>query len=125
MALLIKYRNEPPQRFCEVELNSGERVALKVDADGVVIERLGHPEASRNILFRGGPDEIAEICGALVSRTLASKASEGRMTPLDIVLAAVVALGSAAKVRKVFREVSHIISGHRTMAVDRQRRQID
>jgi hypothetical protein len=118
MALLIKYRNEPPQRFCEVELNSGERVALKVDADGVVIERLGHPEAPRNTLFRGGPDEIAEICGALVSRTLASKASGGRMTPLDIILAAVVALGSAARVRKAFREVSHIIAGHRATPAD-------
>jgi hypothetical protein len=118
MALLIKYRNEPPQRFCEVELKSGEQLALKVDADGVVIERLGHSGTSRNILFRGSPDAIAEICGALVSKTLASEANGVRMTPLDIILAAVVALGSAAKVRKAFREVSHIISEHRTTAVD-------
>jgi hypothetical protein len=119
MALLIKYRNEPPQRFCEVELKSGERVALKVDADGVVIERVGLSGTSRNVLFKGGPDAVAEICGALVSKTLASEASGGRMTPLDIVLAAVVALGSAAKVRKAFREVSNIISGHRKTTLDK------
>src|SRR5260221_7076631 len=119
MALLIKYRNEPPQRFGEVELKSGERVALKVDAEGVVIECVGRPGASRNVLFSGGPDAIAEICGALVSKTLASEASAVRMTPLDIILAAVVALGSAEKVRKAFREVSNIIFAHRKTTLDK------
>jgi len=119
MALLIKYRNERPRHFCEVELRSGERVAVTVDGDGIIIERHGSSDTSHNTLFRGGPDAIAEICGALVSNAAASNASRGRMTPLDIILAAVVALGSAAKVRKAFREASAIIAEHRKKKMTR------
>jgi hypothetical protein len=92
---------------------------LKVDADGVVIECVNSPGTSGNVLFRGGPDAIAEICGALVSKTLASEASAARMTPLAIILAAVIALGSAEKVRKAFCEVSNIISTHQKTMVDK------
>jgi hypothetical protein len=110
MTTLIKYQNDPHHRACEVALDSGERVLLMVDRTGVVIERAPAPGIPGVVLFRGKPEVAAEICASLTTAHSAS----GK-TPMDIILAAMVGLGSAAKIRTAFRRAALLISDARQL----------
>ena len=52
MSVVIAYRNEPHQKFCQVMLDSGEQVMLRIDPSGLTIERLISARAPGAILFR-------------------------------------------------------------------------
>lgn len=108
MTTLIRYQNDRHRRACEVALDSGERVLLMVDRTGVVIERAPVPGIPGAILFRGNPDVAAEICASLTTANSASGKA-----PMDIILAAVVGLGSAAKIRSAFRRAASLVSDAR------------
>lgn len=108
MTTLIRYQNDHHRRACEVALDSGERVMVMVDRTGIVIERAPAPGIPRAVLFRGKPDVAAEICASLTTATSASKKA-----PMDIILAAVVGLGSAAKIRTAFRRAALLVSDAR------------
>ena len=103
MTVLITYRNEPAGRFCEVALDNGERICIAVDHTGVIIERASGLRGSRAVLFRGTADLTADICAAL---TLGTSAAD--TAPMDIILATVVELGSAAKIETVFWTASQL-----------------
>lgn len=108
MTTLIKYRNDIAHGSCEVALDSGERILVHADRNGTLIERCALPGIPKAVLYRGMPDVVAEICAALAPAT-----PPLRTTPLDIILAAVIGLGSAAKIRKAFRDASTLISDDR------------
>lgn len=103
MTTLITYRNQPTGRFCEVAVDNGERICISVDHTGVVIERSPDVLVPAAVLFRGTADLAADICAALA---LGSSAAD--TAPMDIILGTVVALGSAAKVEKVFWAASQL-----------------
>jgi hypothetical protein len=103
MTTLITYRNQPTGRFCEVALDNGERICITVDHTGVVIERPADDRFSRAELFRGTPDLASDICAALAH---GSSVTDG--APMDIMLAMVIQLGSAAKVEEAFWTASQM-----------------
>jgi hypothetical protein len=108
MTTLIRYQNDHHHRACEVALDSGERVLLMVDRTGVVIERAPVAGIPGAVLFRGKPDVAAEICASLTTADSASGKA-----PMDIILAAMVGLGSAAKIRTAFRRAALLVSDAR------------
>jgi len=101
MATVITYRNDDSRPYAELALDSGERVLLTLDHGGALIERLAGRGRPAEVLFRGTPALVAQICGGLMDRKPAEQS-----TPLDILLAAILQLGSAAAVRDAFRDVA-------------------
>jgi len=101
MPTLLAYRNDREKRFCEIVFDDGERIAVEVAANGLAIDLLADGGRPGETLFRASPAIASRICAALTY-----PASAGEMTPLDIVVAAVTALGSAEKVGRAFRDAA-------------------
>ena len=89
---ILVYRNEGDRPFCEIALNSGERVQLQLDKAGLVITR-----DARDVLFKGDADLVTDICMAFVGKEPAS-----RKTALDLLSSIVTQLPSADHVREAF-----------------------
>jgi len=101
VSAVIAYRNEPHQKFCQVMLDGGEQVMLRIDPTGFTIERLISARAPGAVLFHADRDRAAAIAKALASAGLME-----RDKVLDILVAAVVKLGSAEKTSAAFRAAS-------------------
>lgn len=105
MATVIAFRNEPHRRFFQVVLDSAETVILRLDADGILIERLDGKAGVATVLFRGGADQAARIAHGLLGGKQARPEAA-----LDVFLAAVVNLRSAENVRRAFAAAVAAIS---------------
>ncbi len=101
MPTLLAYRNDLENPFCEIAFDNGERITVRLAADGITIDRLAGDGRSVEALFRATPEIAARICAALIH-----PAPAGQTTPLDILLAAVTALGSPGKVARAFRDAA-------------------
>ncbi|MCC7048893.1 MAG: hypothetical protein IT562_19420 [Alphaproteobacteria bacterium] len=101
MSAVIAYRNEPHQKFYQVMLDSGEQVMLRIDPTGLTIERLISAKAPGAMLFHADADR-----GASIAKALATAGLMKRDKVLDILVAAVVKLGSAEKIGAAFRAAS-------------------
>ena len=101
MSAVISYRNEPHQKYCQVVLDSGEQVMLRLDETGLTIERLLSATAPGAVLFRADADRATSIVKAL------SKAGRGNTDKvLDVLVATAVQLGSAARIKAAFQAAS-------------------
>jgi hypothetical protein len=101
MTTLLRYRGYGGEPCCEVSLESGEHVLIAVDAAGVTIRRLARGDMAEEMLFRGAPSVVADICLALLDGRPASAASV-----LDIFLAVVSQFQSATDIRAAFAEAT-------------------
>jgi hypothetical protein len=84
-----------------VALPNSDRVLLTLDRDGLAITWVAQPGRHAEVLFQVDPNVVSRICAGLYSLETTLKP-----TPLRILVAAVVLLGSAEDVRTAFREVA-------------------
>ena len=98
MSAVIAYRNEPHQKFCQVVLESGEQIVVRIDETGLAIERLMNAVAPGTVLFRADAERATSIALAL---TRAGKADANKV--LDILVAVATNLGSAEKIKAAFQ----------------------
>lgn len=101
MSAVVAYRNEPHQKFCQVVLESGEQVVVRIDETGLTIERLMNDKAPGAVLFRADAERATSIALAL---TRAGKADPDKV--LDILVAVATNLGSADKIKAAFHAAS-------------------
>lgn len=88
---ILLFRDEGDRPHCEIALANGDRVALALGIDGLMVTRRAE------LLFRASPKTVAAICAALMGPKRETGAS-----PLRILAAAVQRIGSAAEVRAAF-----------------------
>jgi hypothetical protein len=98
VAHFLAYVKDGQRPFCDVMLDSGERVQVTLDRGGATIERLAGGGV-RELLFRGSPETMARIC-------IAFQQPGSSRAPLEVIAALVVGLGSAEKVRAAFRSAA-------------------
>ncbi len=97
MSTIVTYRNEPHQKYCQVALDNGEQVTLRLDPSGMTIELLAGSSGPGAVLFHADAERATSIVKSL--------AEEGASDParvLDLLLAAIMELGSAAKIKAGF-----------------------
>ncbi len=104
MSAVIAYRNEPHQKFCQVMLESGEQVVVRIDEAGLSIERLMNAAAPGAMLFKADAERATAIALAL---TRAGKADRDKV--LDILVAVATNLGSAEKIKATFQAASRAV----------------
>ena len=97
MATVLTYRNDGDLPYCEVALDGGDRVVLRLDRGGAVIERQASGATPAEVLFHGDAGLVEDICVAL-----RDPASRGKTTPLDLLLSVVTQLRSAEDIRNAF-----------------------
>jgi hypothetical protein len=97
MATILAYRRDGRRPYCELVLDSGERILVSLDASGASIERMAGPGVSHALLFRASPDTVAWICA-----TLQQDRQGGLAEPLDLLVKLVLAMRSAEHVRAAF-----------------------
>jgi hypothetical protein len=96
---IISYADDKGHPRAEVVLPNSDRVLLTLDRDGLAITQLAG--AGRLVvLFQANPNLASRICAGLFSLKATPKP-----TPLRILVAAVLQLGSAEQVRNAFRDV--------------------
>ena len=98
MATVLTYRNDGDKPFCEIALDDGAHVQLKLDPRGLVIERQAVGGRGAEVLFTWDADLVTDMCVALLGKTAASKSST-----LDVLISVVTQLPSAAHVRDAFQ----------------------
>jgi hypothetical protein len=97
---VVSYAEDQGQPRAEIALPNRDHVLLTLDRDGLAITRLAGPGRLAEVLFQADTNVVSRICAGLYSLETTSKP-----TPLRILVAAVVQLGSAKNVRNAFREV--------------------
>src|SRR4051794_2274755 len=95
---VISYVENKGRPWAEVALTNRDRVLLTLDRDGVVIARLAGRGHLAEVLFQADPNLVSRMCAGLFGLETTPKP-----TPLRILVAAVVQLGSAEEVRNAFR----------------------
>jgi len=101
MATLLRYRSYGDQPFCEVALQNGDRVLIRVEAGGVIIKREARPDTPEEIVFLGSVHLATDICLAMLDGKPASET-----TVLDVFLSVVNQFRTADDVRAAFAKVS-------------------
>jgi hypothetical protein len=91
---IISFCDDGKQPTAEVVLANGDHVQLVLSRDGLAITGPGGA-----VLFHGTPEVVSQICAGLVSST-------ATQTPLGILLAIIVQLGSAGEVRDAFSQAA-------------------
>ena len=89
---VISYVENKERPWAEVALTNRDRVLLTLDRDGVVIARLAGRGHLTEVLFQADPNLVSRMCAGLFGLETTPKP-----TPLRILVAAVVQLGSARK----------------------------
>ena len=97
---IITFRDDGPRPQAELVLCNGDRVRLALDHDGLVITTIGQPDHP-TVLFKASPHMVGHICAGLIASPRTVNA-----TPLNILVSAVVQLGSAAEVRAAFEQAA-------------------
>jgi hypothetical protein len=98
---IISYAEDKGQPRAEVVLPNRDRVRLTLDRDGLAITQLAGAERLAAVLFQANPNLASRMCAGLFSLE-----TTPRPTPLRILVAAVLQLGSAEQVRNAFRDVA-------------------
>lgn len=98
---VIHYSDDTDCPHAEVALRNGDHVELVLDRDGLTIKHSTGPMRPSNVLFRANPNLSSRICAGLFSLE-----TTPRPTPLRILVAAIVQLGSAEEVGNAFREAA-------------------
>src|SRR5882757_7876271 len=101
---VVSYAEDQGQPRAEVALPNRDHVLLTLDRDGLAITRLAGPERFAEVLFQADADVVSRICAGLYSLETTPKP-----TPLRILVAMVVQLGSADDVGKAFREAANTL----------------
>jgi len=97
---VVSYAEDQGQPRAEITLPNRDHVLLTLDRDGLSITRLARQEHLAEVLFQADANVVSRICAGLYSLETRPKP-----TPLRIIVAAVVQLGSAEDIRDTFREV--------------------
>ena len=84
--------------MCEIALTNGDRVQLRLNKAGLVIEQIGLGEKASDVLFEADADVVADMCASLLGPT-----DIKQTTPLDLLVGVVSQIPSAAHVRTSFR----------------------
>jgi hypothetical protein len=100
MATLLRYHSSGRQPFCEVALENGDRVQIKLEADGVSIKREARGDAPEEMLFLGSVDLATDICMALLEGRRVSET-----TVLDTFVAVVSQFRSADDIKDAFAKI--------------------
>ena len=98
---IVSYSEDQARPQAEVALLNGDRVKLTLDSDGLSIKRLPGPGGPAKMLFQADANLVSHMCAALFRLETTPKP-----TPLRILVATVVQLGSAEEVGNAFREVA-------------------
>jgi hypothetical protein len=85
----------------EIVLCNGDHIQLALDRDGLAITQFAGPMQPAELLFEADPSLASSICAGLFNPKNTS-----RLTPLRILVAAVVQLSSAREVKDTFREAA-------------------
>ena len=93
---VITFRDDSERPRSEVALRNGDHVLLELDRGGLTITQVSDA-AQPAVLFRGDADMVSRLCAGLVASP-----NTIRATPLQILVAAVIQLSSAADVRRAF-----------------------
>ena len=92
---IISYLDDKRYACAEVVLGNADRVLLTLARDGLAIMWLASSERGPKVLFRADPNLATRMCDGLFTLETSPKP-----TPLRILVAAVVQLGSADEVGK-------------------------
>jgi hypothetical protein len=103
VATVLFYRENDRQPRAEVALANGDRIHLALDRGGLTISH-GSGGDTRP-LFEAEPEVVERICAGLAGPPSATDA-----TPLQIIVAAVMQLASAADVERAFRDAAGSLS---------------
>jgi len=98
---VISYSDDTDCPRAEVVLRNGDHIQLVLGRDGRAIRRLASSVQPSEALFQASPDLASRVCAGLFSLE-----TTPRPTPLRILVAAVVQLGSAEEVENAFREAA-------------------
>ena len=98
MGTILVYRNDG---FCEIALDDGHRVQLRLSKQGLIIERQELRGRPSEVLFEGNVATVAGICSALMDQ-----ANVRKVAPLDLLVSVVTQLPSAEHVQSAFRAAS-------------------
>src|SRR5947209_2616764 len=101
MTTILAFRKDGRHPFCELVLESGERVLVSLDATGVAIERLPGRGVAHEQLFCGSAELAAWLCATLQQGRRGALAD-----PLDVIVRLVAALGSAERIKGAFRDAA-------------------
>ena len=97
---VITFRDDSKRPYSELVLGNGDRVQIALGRRGLTITQIGGSKTPK-ILFHAPPDTVSHICAGLVSSPQTLK-----VTPLQILVAAIVQLGSADDVRQAFHSAA-------------------
>jgi hypothetical protein len=98
---VIYYSDDTEHPRAEVALRNGDHVQLTLDRDGLAIKQSTDSTQPSQVLFRANPNLTSRICAGLFSLE-----TTPTPTPLRILVAAVVQLGSAEEVGTAFQEAA-------------------
>jgi hypothetical protein len=104
LGTIIVFRDDSERPHSELVLSSGDRVKLALDGDGLTVTGIGGPDDPA-VLFQADSETVAHICAGLVSPSNPLKVS-----PLRILVSAVVQLASARDVRAAFEHAAAQVS---------------
>jgi hypothetical protein len=97
---IVAFRDDSDRPHADMALRNGDRVRVVLDGGGMTITQIAG-SADPEILFQAGPKIVAYICAGLVASPRRLEA-----TPLRILTAAIVQLGSASEVRAAFESAA-------------------
>jgi hypothetical protein len=98
---IVSYAEDQGQPRAEVALPNRDHVLLTLGRAGLAITRVAERALGPELLFQADADVVSRICAGLYNLETTPKPS-----PLRILVAAVVQLGSAEHVRQAFREAA-------------------
>ena len=104
MGTVLVYRNTGHEPYCEVALDNGDTVLVRLDERGATIERQAKNAGPSERLFQASPDVVTDLCLLLIGNAAAPKS-----TPLDLLVSIVSQMRSADDVRVAFKQASAAI----------------
>lgn len=102
---IVFYSDDPRRPEAEVVLANRDRVRLILDQDGLSIFRIAGPLTTADVIFHADEHLVSHICAALLRPEAAPTPS-----PLRILVAAIVQVGSAEDVAHAFADVAAILN---------------
>ncbi|MFZ1920063.1 MAG: hypothetical protein WAU57_00365 [Xanthobacteraceae bacterium] len=100
LGTVILFSDTDQRPRSEVALGNGDHILLELDRTGLTIKQIKGDKYPRT-LFQGDPALVSQLCAGLVE-------SPGTIdaTPLRILVAAAVHLGSADEVKRAFHDAA-------------------
>ena len=99
MGTILVYRNDG---FCEIALDSGERIQMHFDKTGLVIERQQTDAQPAEVLFKGDTALVSSMCVSLIDR-------DTKVSPLNLLASVVQQMPSAGDVRSAFAAAARAV----------------